>query len=940
MIKTPTLLLAALMFFQFCIAQTNADTLKKSTYWQQQVDYAMEVTLHPSDNSLDGFATIQYHNQSPDTLTFLWVHLWPNAFKNDRTAFSDQLLINGDTRFYFSNPEQKGYINRLDFRISGNTIATEDHPEHIDIVKVILPKKLYPGETTTITTPFHVKLPQNFSRGGYNGKTYQLTQWYPKIAVYDAKGWHPIPYLDQGEFYNDFGNYKVKITAPKPFVIAATGIPQQPVSGSLQLPTLKPRKNNLLQPKERDWKKVPLQTYTYSQKNVTDFAWFADTAFSVLTDSLQLPSKKWVKMQCYFHFTSFPVWENSIEFIKNAIQYHTKWIGEYPYNVVTIVEGEQGFQGGMEYPTITILTGAKTPQELDLLIFHEVGHNWMQGILSTNERTHPWMDEGMNTFYENRYKALRYPDNAKRIGIDGLISDARFPELLAINQVATHQDYPIDSPSDQFTASNYSMMVYTKASSWMKYLETFMGISTFDSAMKAYYQQWKFKHPQPLDFKHSLETSSGIKLDQAFTLLSKKGKLPQWNNKPYKIIPFFGFKAMYDYKPIFVMPVAAYNSFNGFMVGIAFHNFALPVPKLTFAAIPLVGLKSKELNGAGRLAYRWNPTGIFDKIELAVSGTSIVQSEYKDSTRHFSLGNRRFSPSILLQWKENNPLSTVSKFIQLKYFAIEEDALRYRRDSSMPTNYDITKNTSGYSLSQLRLVWQNTRVLYPYKSEWLSEFNKDFVRLSYTGNYFFNFVKKGGLNVRLFAGKFIYTAPKTLSTSFQTDRFHLNMSGPKGYEDYTYSNYFTGRRAFEGISSQQIMIRDGGFKVRTDLLSEKVGKTDNWLAALNFTMDVPDRLNPLQALPIKIPLKLFADIGTNNKGFTNVNEGQPKFLFDGGLQISLLNNLVNFYFPLVYSSVYGDYYKSVPGNKFLQRMSFSINIQDFNIQEIKKSLGL
>ena len=206
-------------------------------------------------------------------------------------------------------------------------------------------------------------------------------------------------------------------------------------------------------------------------------------------------------------------------------------------------------------------------------------------------------------------------------------------------------------------------------------------------------------------------------------------------------------------------------------------------------------------------------------------------------------------------------------------------------------------------------------------------------------DYFFNFAKKGGLNVRFFVGKFIYTAPKTLSTSFKTDRFHLNMSGPKGYEDYTYSDYFVGRREFEGFSSQQIMERDGSFKVRTDLLSEKVGKTDNWLAAMNFTVDVPDRLNPLQALPIKIPLKLFVDLGTNDKGYVQVNEGQPKFLFDGGLQLSLLNNLVNFYFPMVYSKVYDDYYKSVPGNKFLQRMSFSINIQNFNFQQLKKAFG-
>lgn len=136
MFKNAILFFLLLFFVQSTIAQNHS-------YWQQQVDYNIEVHLQVSDNTLDGYETIKYINKSPDTLTYLWVHLWPNAFKNDKTAFSDQLLLNGDTRFYFSTQEQKGYINRLDFRINGAAIATEDHPEHLDIVKIILPKPCF-----------------------------------------------------------------------------------------------------------------------------------------------------------------------------------------------------------------------------------------------------------------------------------------------------------------------------------------------------------------------------------------------------------------------------------------------------------------------------------------------------------------------------------------------------------------------------------------------------------------------------------------------------------------------------------------------------------------------------------------------------------------------------------------------------------------------------
>ncbi len=143
--------------------------------------------------TLDGYEKLIYSNNSPDTLRFIWFHLWPNAYKNDRTAFSDQLLENGNTNFYFATKEQRGYINRLDFKADGATAKTEDHPQHIDIIKVVLPAPLPPNAKTTITTSFHVKLPFNFSRGGYDGESFQVTQWYPKPAVYDKNGWHEMP---------------------------------------------------------------------------------------------------------------------------------------------------------------------------------------------------------------------------------------------------------------------------------------------------------------------------------------------------------------------------------------------------------------------------------------------------------------------------------------------------------------------------------------------------------------------------------------------------------------------------------------------------------------------------------------------------------------------------------------------------------------------------
>ena len=231
-------------------------------------------------------------------------------------------------------------------------------------------------------------------------------------------------------------------------------------------------------------------------------------------------------------------------------------------------------------------------------------------------------------------------------------------------------------------------------------------------------------------------------------------------------------------------------------------------------------------------------------------------------------------------------------------------------------------------------------MLYPYSSELKIEQGKDFVRAAFTGKYFFNYVKEGGLNVRLFAGKFFYTGSKTITRQFATDRYHLNMTGANGYEDYTYSDYFAGRNKFEGFLSQQIMERDGAFKVRTDLLADKVAKTDDWLIAANFSTTIPSGINPLSLLPFKIPLKFFFDIGTYAEAWKQ-KATTDRFLFDMGLHIPLLKETVNIYIPLIYSSVYGDYFKSTIDKKqrFWKKISFSIDISNFSFRKLGRNFN-
>ncbi len=943
--------LKKLLLFSILISLLQSSLLAQSTgknepYWQQEVNYTIEVTLNDADHTLDGFVKMEYINNSPDTLHFIWIHLWPNAYKNDRTAFTDQALENGSTAFYFSDNDKRGYINRLDFKVNGVSAALQDHPQHQDIVQLQLPTPLPPHSRTRIETPFHVKLPYAFSRGGHVDQTYHITQWYPKPAVYDRKGWHPMPYLDQGEFYAEIGSYDVQITLPQNYIVAATGALQDAGEkakldkGISSAATGNKKGKPAAIPSDQTTK-----TLHYRQNHIHDFAWFADKAFEVKHDTLHLPSGKVIDAYAFHYPEKAGLWASSLPMIKRAILTKSQLIGEYPFPVVSVVEDRNNEGGGMEYPTVTLLGTGGSEQSLDFVIGHEVGHNWFQGILATNERLHPWMDEGMNTYYDNRYMQQQYGSTGPvRIDGPGFIKKKMPADLLQTGlQTVTglKRDQPIETSSEKFSDINFNLIAYTKTGNWMKMMADELGQPLFDSCMKAYYQEWKFKHPYPEDFRKVMESVSGRDLGKFFSLLQQKGMLPALG--PKKGIRFAGFFSMKDadkYHYIFASPAVGYNFYDKIMVGAIFHNYTLPLSRFQFLVAPLYATGSKQVNGLGRLGYTFFPGNNGQKLEIAVAGASFTGDSFTDSTG--TVNYQRYSkivPSLRYVFANKNPRSTITRFLQWKTFLINEKDILFTRDTTNDIDIITYPNKFRY-INQLQLVIENNRKLYPYRAAFQAEQGESFVRLNFTGNYYFNYAKGGGMNVRVFAGKFLYLGDRTFTKQFQTDRYHLNMTGPKGYEDYTYSNYFIGRNEFDRFSSQQIMMRDGGFKVRTDMLSDKIGKTDDWLAAANFTTDIPKAINPLSLLPFKLPIKAFVDVGTY-AGAWKKDASTGRFLYDAGLQLSLFSNVVNIYVPLLYSKVYKDYIKStIPDKRFIKNISFSIDIQNISIRKLVPQLPL
>lgn len=504
-------------------------------YFQQQVDYRIEVRLDDERHMLHANESFVYRNNAPRALDTIWVHLWPNAYRDRETALCEQLDRMGDLDLHFAKDEDRGWIDSLDFQVDGAKVTWGYHPVNADIGWLKLAAPVQPGASITISTPFRVKIPDGrFSRLGHTQQAYYITQWYPKPAVYDVAGWHAMPYLTQGEFYSEFGSFDVSITLPSNYVVGATGLLQEaserqwldslsqvPLSQSQQVATGRDRNQlNAFPPSSTQTK-----TIRYTQDRVHDFGWFADKRFIVRKGSLNLPgSGRTVTTWAMSTPKNALRWSDAVDYVNNSVLFYSSHVGDYPYDACTAIDGTIAAGGGMEYPMITIIGNAADKQSLDNVIAHEVGHNWFYGILGSNERDNAWMDEGMNSFLELRYMRRFYPGSGFSIEIPGLKRIAeglgdphRTQSELAYRLNARRNlDQPLNLTSNDFTAMNYGTMVYMKTALIMDHLMAYLGEETMDKCLHAYFEEWRFKHPRPEDMRKVFERESGQKLAWVF----------------------------------------------------------------------------------------------------------------------------------------------------------------------------------------------------------------------------------------------------------------------------------------------------------------------------------------------------------------------------------------------------------------------------------------
>lgn len=479
-------------------------------YWQQRADCEISVLLDSDTRMLTGEETISYRNNSPDTLEWFYLHLYPNAYREK----SSQLIrdfMQGTLYFFIGLPgPMRGWIEATSLKVDG--IDTEFSVEGT-ILSAGFPRPLLPGGEAKIYISFEEKIRRRIGRAGYSGSHFDIAQWYPKMAVYDREGWHPDQFRI-GEFYGEFGTFDVHIELPEGFVVAATGLP---VSGD---PGWKKNKLGIGEEGGRPHGmtgeggagggELKTKKLHFRAENVHDFAWCADP-------TLVLQDTTWhgVKLMSVFRSWNRSWADSVLARGLRALAWLEETTGPCPYPAISIVDSPT--HGGMEYPML-VMNGS-TDEDL---ILHELAHIYYYGALANNERAEAWMDEGFAQYMTFWYAHRRH-------GPFGGEEDPRFPyslfprrkmyERIAAPVIDRHRTgfaERVAKPVHEFR-NGYRLMVYVKAPLFLRALHYTVGDENFRSILHTYFDRWKFKHVNKESFLSVCEEVSGMDLREFFT---------------------------------------------------------------------------------------------------------------------------------------------------------------------------------------------------------------------------------------------------------------------------------------------------------------------------------------------------------------------------------------------------------------------------------------
>ncbi|GEM_PF-4524849 len=469
------------------------------------VDYHIQMRLEPRGRLLHGHLVLHYEHRDSQPIQSLYFLAYPNAFSSKETPYAEELRRKGSARFHTARPDAMGFLDSLSFTADGQPLTFRKVDPFGEIWEVKLPHPLQKGESITLETPFRVRLPFAFSRFGFDARDslFQFPYCYPRLAGRGRDGrWRLYPYSEQQEFFGTFARYDVSITVPAYYTVVSTGRLQNADEAAwldrLDSVTRAGADSAKAFLRTAAQQRKGVKTLRFVQDSVIDFAWFASPRYLFLQKHITLAHGQPVHVTAVFPPRYYRSYQRAPDWADSALRYYSRRVGPWPFSHVTVVGGTLGTGGGMEYPLITLIGGNADKHT----VVHEVGHNWFQMMLATDERQHPWLDEGLNSFYDKLadYESTLHP-GSKDSGQTKKMSRFQVGMRTIYTYLAANQYLAgLTQPAAAFPSLNYGVEIYGWVPVFMEYVENAVGRTAFDRAMQAYFQQWKFQHPAPEDF--------------------------------------------------------------------------------------------------------------------------------------------------------------------------------------------------------------------------------------------------------------------------------------------------------------------------------------------------------------------------------------------------------------------------------------------------------
>jgi len=492
-------------FLSFLMGLSSVIQAQNNAYWQQHVDYIMAVDMNVEDFKYTGTQKLVYTNNSPEEITRVYYHLYFNAFQPgsemdirlQNISDPDGRMTTGDhkSRIAPLTETEIGYLHPTSLKQDGQTVSFH---EEGTILVVSLAKPIPAGGKTTFDMEFKGQVPVQIRRSGRNsaeGVALSMTQWYPKMAEYDFEGWHADPYIGR-EFHGVWGNFDVKLTIDKKYVVGGSGYLQNPqeIGHGYEAPGSKVKKQ-----------RGKTLTWHFKAPKVHDFTWAADPEY--IHDTLQVENGPLL----HFLYKNNPKildnWKKLQPKAAQTIEFFSKNVGKYPYDQYSVI---QGGDGGMEYAMCTLITGERKFGSLVGVTVHEMAHSWFQHILATNEAKHEWMDEGFTTFISSLCMNEVMSQN-KTNPFEGSYSSY-------YGLVQSGREQPQGTHADRYDSNRpYGISAYSKGSIFLSQLGYIIGQDKLMQTLRKYYTDFKFKHPIPNDIKRTAEKVSGMELDWYLT---------------------------------------------------------------------------------------------------------------------------------------------------------------------------------------------------------------------------------------------------------------------------------------------------------------------------------------------------------------------------------------------------------------------------------------